>query len=223
MKVPFTVEQFMGVLQSYNLGIWPLQLIAYLLGIAAVVLAVRRTWFSDQAISAILAIMWIWIGIVFHLVYSGAINPVSRIFGPLFVLQGLLMLWLGVLQSQLSFRAPTGWRGALGSLMILYSMVLYPIIGSLAGHTFPRSPVFGVAPCPTVIFTFGLYLWTTAQFPKYLLAIPFLWSLVATNAALPPFNVREDFGLLISGILATALLAFRGKQAEKVPQVAAVR
>ncbi len=220
MKVPFTAEQFMGVFESYNKGIMPLQIVAYLLGIAAVVLAIKRTRFSDQAISAILAAMWIWIGIVFHIIYSTGINPISRIFGPLFVVQGLLMLWLGVLRSQLAFRTPTGWRGALGALLILYAMVLYPIIGTLSGHVFPRSPVFGVAPCPTTIFTFGLFLWTTARFPKYLLVIPCLWAPLAVNMALPPFNVREDVGLLISAVLAIAALAFRHEQTQAASRLA---
>jgi hypothetical protein len=220
MKVPFTVEQFMGVFQSYNQGIWPLQIVAYFLGIAAVVLALRRARYSDQVISGILALMWVWNGIVFHLIYSSAINPMARIFGPLFVLEGLLVFWFGAVRSQLSFRPAAGWRGGLGAVMILYAMIVYPIVGTLAGHIFPRAPIFGVAPCPTVIFTFGMFLWTTARFPKYLLVVPFLWSILATNVALPPFNVREDFGLLISGVVATALLAFRSERSEQSAQPA---
>ncbi|MGM0484554.1 MAG: DUF6064 family protein, partial [Candidatus Krumholzibacteriota bacterium] len=39
--MPFTVEQFFEVFESYNLAIWPAQIAAYILGIAAVILAFR--------------------------------------------------------------------------------------------------------------------------------------------------------------------------------------
>jgi len=42
--------------------------------------------------------------------------------------------------------------------------------------------------------------------------IPFLWALVGTTAALPPFNIREDFGLLTSALLSSALLLFSRKK-----------
>jgi hypothetical protein len=87
-------------------------------------------------------------------------------------------------------------------------MALYPIIGGLLGHGYPRSPSFGVAPCPTTIFTFGLLLWTSVRVPIYVLAIPLLWSLIGFSAALW-LGIREDIGLPIAGVLSTALLVWR--------------
>ncbi len=87
------------------------------------------------------------------------------------------------------------------------------MIGALVGHGYPHSPLFGVAPCPTTIFTFGLFLWAKPGLPRYLLVVPFLWALLGTNVALPPFDIREDFGLLVSALVATALLLWgRGTQ-----------
>jgi hypothetical protein len=213
MKVPFTPEQFMGVFEHYNLDIWPLQVVAYVLGLVALALAWRQPRYSGRLVSAILALFWLWNGVVFHIVYSSPINPAAIVFGGLFVVQGVLLIAVGVAQPRLSFRARTDWVSLLGGLLVLYALVLYPILGMLSGHSFPRAPLFGVAPCPTVIFTFGLFLWTDAKLPRYLLVVPFLWSLLGSNAALPPFNIREDFGLLASGLLGTALVALRvGKQ-----------
>jgi hypothetical protein len=84
-------------------------------------------------------------------------------------------------------------------------MVVYPVIGTLLGHAYPQSPVFGVAPCPTTIFTFGLLLWTTAKVPKYVLVIPLLWSLLGVTAAFT-LGIREDTGLLVAGVVGTILL-----------------
>lgn len=40
MNMPFTAGQFLGVFEKYNLAIWPMQVIAHLLGIAAVLLTI---------------------------------------------------------------------------------------------------------------------------------------------------------------------------------------
>lgn len=40
-------------------------------------------------------------------------------------------------------------------LLILYALIGYPAFGYFAGHHYPSVPVFGVAPCPTTIFTIG--------------------------------------------------------------------
>lgn len=65
--------------------------------------------------------------------------------------------------------------------------------------------MFGVAPCPTTIFTFGLLLLTRGPVPLRLLVIPLLWALVGASAALH-LGVREDLGLVVTGLVATALL-----------------
>jgi hypothetical protein len=56
MSLPFTVEQFLGVFSRYNEAIWPAQLVAYALGLAAVGLALWRQPYSDRTIAAILAL-----------------------------------------------------------------------------------------------------------------------------------------------------------------------
>jgi hypothetical protein len=93
-----------------------------------------------------------------------------------------------------------------GGVLILYAMVAYPIIGTLLGHGYPRSPSFGVAPCPTTIFTIGMLAFLSAPFPRYVFAIPIAWALIGSQAALQ-FGVYEDLGLLVAG-LAAVWLAF---------------
>jgi hypothetical protein len=93
-------------------------------------------------------------------------------------------------------------------VFIALALIVYPILGALTGHAYPRAPLFGVAPCPTAIFTFGILLWARNRVGIYLLIIPFLWSLVGFTAALK-LGIREDFGLLIAGLLGTGLLIAR--------------
>jgi len=77
MNTPFTAGQFLGVLENYNLAIWLMQVIAHLLGIAAVLLAIKKIGYSHRIISAILSFYWLWMGVVYHLMYFSAINRVA--------------------------------------------------------------------------------------------------------------------------------------------------
>jgi hypothetical protein len=212
MNLPFTTQQFLAVFEQYNLAIWPLQLVAYALGLAAVVLAIKPLAHSDRVISAILSLFWLWMGAVYHLLFFRQINGAAVAFGGLFVVQAVILLLVGVARPGLTFRAGADARSLVGWLFVAYAMVVYPIIGTLLGHGYPRSPVFGVAPCPTAIFTFGLLLWTTAKVPKYALAIPLLWALVGFTAALT-LGIREDTGLLVAGVVGTILLIWRDRGA----------
>ncbi|GAJ00751.1 unnamed protein product, partial [marine sediment metagenome] len=197
MNFPFTVNQFMEVFEKYNLAIWPMQVIAHLLGIAAVLLAIKKIGFSDRIISAVLSFYWVWMGIVYHLMYFSAINRVAYGFGFLFIIQGILFLIVGVIKPDISFKFRPDIFSITGSIFILYAILIYPILGNLLGHGYPKSPCFGVTPCPTTIFTFGMLLWTDKRVPKYILIIPLLWSIIGFGAALP-LGIREDIGLLIA-------------------------
>jgi hypothetical protein len=211
MSLPFTPEQFLGVFRQYNLAIWPLQVVAYVLGICVVALAVHRTRYSGRAIGGVLAFFWLWTGVAYHIVSFSPINPIARVFGALFVVQGILWLAFLVLRPKLSFRAGTQVIAVVGWVFVLYAAVIYPIIGMLSGHGYPNSPAFGLAPCPTTIFTFGLLLWADAKVPKYLLVIPLLWSLIGFMAALS-LGIREDYGLLVAGLVSTALIVWRDQR-----------
>lgn len=208
--LPFTVDQFLSVFEQYNQAIWPMHVVAYILGIAALVLVVKKTPYSDRAISVILSCFWAWVGIVYHLMYFSTINGAALGFGVLFIVQAILWLIAGVVRPKLSFQWETNPYTVIGAVMIVYAMIVYPILGALLGHGYPRSPSFGVAPCPMVIFTFGLLLLTNAKVPKYLLVIPFLWSLLGFTASFL-LGVREDIGLLVAGFLSVGLLFWRDR------------
>jgi hypothetical protein len=208
--LPFTIDQFLTVFEQYNQAIWPMHVLAYVLGIAVILCAVKKIRYADQIISAVLAFFWAWMGIVYHLMYFSTINRAAIGFGILFIIQAILWLVFGVVRPKLSFRVKFNTYSVTGMLLIVYAMIIYPIIGMLLGHSYPRSPSFGVAPCPTTIFTFGLLLLTSAKVPKFVLIIPFLWSLLGVWAALS-LGIREDVGLLVAGILSVGLLFWRDR------------
>jgi len=210
MSLPFSVGQFLGIFEKYNLAVWPMQIVLVLMAVLALILSLKKISYSDKTISIILGFFWLWIGIVYHLAYFTAINTAAYLFGALFIIQGLIFLFAGGIQSKLSFKFQSTFYGIVGSLFIVYALIIYPILGYSFGHAYPRNPTFGL-PCPTTIFTFGLLLWTDKIVLKYVLVIPLIWSIIGFGAALS-LGVKEDFGLLIAGVLGFVLIFIRDRR-----------
>jgi hypothetical protein len=207
MNLPFTLEQFLSVFQHYNLTVWPAQVFLNLLAVAAIAIAIRPSSTSSRFIAGILAFLWLWTGLAYHIAFFSAINPAAKLFGAFNVLEGIMLFAYGVLRPNLTIRFRPDTRAFVGTLLILYALVIYPLLGHSFGHAYPKSPTFGL-PCPTTIFTFGILLWTVGKVPKVILAIPFLWSLIGFSAALT-MGIHEDIGLLVSGVVGTALIMTR--------------
>ena len=202
---------------AYNPAIWPAQIIAYFMGAVAVwAIFTTRPW-AGRVVAAILGIMWVWNGLAYHLAFFAPINPAAYGFAALFVLQGLLFLGHGAIAGRLRFAGQIGWRGMLGVALIAYAGVIYTALGYFLGHEWPNIPVFGVAPCPTTIFTFGVLMLAAGPLPLWLIALPVVWTGIGATAAVL-LNVAEDLGLLASGVLGAALLPFWGHgRTDRIP------
>jgi hypothetical protein len=210
MDMPFTTEQFIEVFKSYNNAVYPMQVLLCLLAAVVITLSIKKIALGDKIISAILAFFWLWMGIVYHLQYFSQINNAAIAFGAVFILQGILFLYLGVIGNKLSYSFRLENFGWLGVLLVTYALIIYPMLGYAFGHVYPASPTFGL-PCPTTIFTFGLLIWLQGKVPLGIIVIPFLWSLLGFSAALT-LGIREDTGLLIAGISGLIVIVLRRRQ-----------
>lgn len=200
MNLPFTIDQFLLVFATYNKAIWPLQPLAYLLGLTALFLVFRPNRYSGIIISGILGLFWVVNGLAYHWLFFSAINKGAYLFGALFIIQGILLIYSGVYKDRIVYGKNTFWSLFLGVAMMLYALLIYPLLGLIFGHVFPRSPVFGTAPCPTTIFTLGLLILARAETHKKLLLIPLVWSVIGFSAALY-LGVKEDIGLMVAGVI----------------------
>ena len=205
--IPFTVEQFLEVFARYNLAVWPAQLFLYAVGIIAIALTLQRKVDPSRVVSLILAIFWIWMGLVYHFWFFSAINGVALLSAAFFVLQGILFFIAGVWKRQLRFGFTLNIYGIVGGASLLYALLIYPALGYWLGHRYPAAPTFGL-PCPTTIFTFGMLLWTDRRVPLYLLPIPLAWSFLGFWAAVS-LGMKEDFGLLVAGPTGSLLIILR--------------
>jgi hypothetical protein len=195
MDLPFTQDEFFVVFSQYNASVWPLALLFYVFGAVCVALLFRPGRGAALFISATLAAMWAVNGVGYHWMFFREINPAAAFFAALFVAQAILLIVLPVRSPAFRFAATADARSAVGLLLILFAMVLYPLWGWLAGHGWPEMPVFGVAPCPTTIFTMGVLLTGTWQMARWLLIVPGLWAAIGGSAAIL-LGVPQDFALI---------------------------
>jgi hypothetical protein len=194
--LPFTYEQFVELFVAYNHTIWPAQLVAYAL---AMVMLVGLAKGASRLVGAGLALMWLWTGVGYHWLHFTSINKAAWAFGALFVLQGVFLLLMSVATRRLRFGTGEGALGVLGWAFIGYATLVYPLLGWWTGHGYPQMPMFGVTPCPVTIFTFGLLLLAQPAVPRWVLVVPFAWSLIGGSAAFL-LRVPQDWFLLFSGL-----------------------
>lgn len=203
--IAFSQDAYFSIFAHYNMAIWPAQIIAYALGLLIVFAAVKPFNDSDKLIVALLALSWIWMGIVYNIMHFAVINWGAMVFGAFFVLQGLLLAWAGLLRGNLHFRFTPSLSGWIALLLIISAMLIYPLVSIGQGHSWPRLAMFGIAPPPTVIFTFAMLLLIKGRTPIHLTVLPLLWAIIGGWAAWH-LKVNEDLGLLVVGALGTALI-----------------
>jgi hypothetical protein len=209
MKQP---DELLALFADYNPAIWPLQVVAYVAAAAVLVLiVVRPSRTTDRLVVGFLAALWLFIGVVFQGIYVRDIDEtLSVAYAAIFLAQAVLLVGMGIIGARLVFRVERTPAAIIAAAAIAYSLVVYPLLGVAFGHPWPEAPLFGAAPCPTTILTFGLFLLVRPPFPKVLLVVPLIWAVLATPAAVGR-GVYEDVALLAVGVLATAVLIWRDR------------
>lgn len=211
--MPFTTEEFLNLFEEYNLSLWPLHMILYSLGIFAILFIMLRKRTEGVVVNVMLAILWFWMGAVYHLLYFSTINPMAFLFGILFIVQSGIFIWAGVLGNQLRYRWKLDLKGITGLLFVIFSFLIYPFLSAFFGHLYPQTPTFGL-PCPTTIFTFGILLFSAKKVSWYIFIIPLIWSFIGFFAAVN-LSMKEDYSLLIAGLIGALFLIF-SRDPEKV-------
>lgn len=214
MALPFTSEQFFGVFAAYNEAVWPAQPFLLALAVLALVLiAFRRTW-SGRAVSAILAFLWAWLALAYHLAFFASINPLAYVFAAVSAAGALVFAWQGVVGRNLRFQLARSARVAVGVTLIVFALFIYPAWSVYSGHGYPAMPTFGL-PCPTTLFTMGLLAFLVPPYPRSALVVPVLWCLVGAQAAFL-LGVWQDLGLLVAAAVGAVLMARSSVPAARV-------
>jgi uncharacterized protein DUF6064 len=203
VNLPFTRAQFFAVFREYNLATWPAPLLLTGLALLVVIVAVMWPSAGRRGAFALLALLWLWTGIVYQLGFFAEINPAARAFTVLFGLGAGIFLFRALRPG--SRPSPDAATRITAFLLVLYALLFYPVLARVAGHLYPDSASFGT-PCPVTIFTLGVLLFEGAPVSAFL--APLVWAVIGGSAALV-LGVPEDFGLIAAGLAAVLLLVRR--------------
>ena len=208
-------DLFREIFIRYNRAFLPLIYLTYGLGL----ISIAAVWFRLSAarivVSVVLALMWLWSGIVFFFVYFGSMTPLFYTGGLLFIVQAVFFFMAGPgggLKHPLRFgRLKLNAYTLMGGFAFVYALVLYPLIGSISGYALSDGPWFGIAPCPLTIFTVGILLWTEGKVSRALLVIPLLWSAMGVIPVLR-YGMMADIGEILIGVAGVLLLIGRNRK-----------
>jgi len=196
MDLPFSHEAFLDVFGAYNRSLWPAVVLIWLATAWLFAAWLRRGRVSGRVLFTMLAIHWAWSGIAYHWLFFREINPAAMLFGALFVLQAALFAWLAF-TSRGRAGLSHNLRTAIGVGLVAYGLI-YPLVGSAFGLTYPRMPLFAV-PCPTTLVTAG-WLITAVGIPRVTTIIPVIWAIVGGSAAFT-LGVRADLVLILAAVV----------------------
>lgn len=201
MDLPFTRDQLFEVFTIANDRTHMLSTIAGYLGALGWVFLRRSPKRSTFTILyGGLSLLWGWIAIGFFWGPFSSLASSSWPFGGLFLLQSAIFLRVAIRNPNRLPLPSTAWNQRIGIALEVYALVVYPSVGLLTGHHAGDLPWFGIAPCPSTIWTLGVLI-GTGGFGRKELMIPLAWCAVGLVAA-ARLGVVQDWGLGVAAGLA---------------------
>jgi hypothetical protein len=207
--LPFTADILFSSVAQYNRALWPLPPVALLLGLAAVLLTVRPVRDGSRLIVGYLAASWLWTGIAWHLLHFSRLDFAAPLYGLLFVLEGLLLLWIAI-RGRIAFRFRRKLVGWVGIALAMLALA-WPLVDRLAGLSWQAERVVGLAPVPTTVLTMALLLLVAGRTPWHLAIIPVFWTLVAGATAWILW-IPQDLVLPVVGLGGFGLLLWKNRR-----------
>lgn len=163
---------------------------------------------AGRGIAAILALCWLWVAWSFHWQRYASINLAAGYFAWAFVVQALLLLWLGVVRGRLAPGPASRLQQRAGLGLLLFALLLFPLMGLLLGRSWTQAEVFGMAPDPTALATLAVLLLAGARPAWWLYPIPVAWCAIS-GATLWAMDM-PDFAVVPLAALLTVGLALGG-------------
>ena len=198
----FSARTYYRLFELYNSEIWPLQILAFALGIALLTLLFRNEAWQGRAVAAILALCWLWVAWAFHVRRYATINWAATYFAAGFVIEALLLIWTGTIRGRLRFKPSGSTRHLIGLGLFLFALAVQPLIGPLLGRPWLQAQFFGIAPDPTVLATLGILLLAANRTVWALLPIPLLWCGIS-GATLRAMDSQEALVMPLAALLST--------------------
>ncbi|WP_376695976.1 DUF6064 family protein [Wenzhouxiangella sp. EGI_FJ10305] len=173
--IPFSPEIYWRLIERVNEAFWPLHVLTVVLGVAALVLALRG---NTRVALALLAPAWLGSGVIFHFNYYAELNWAAHWFGWGFIVQAALLTAIP------AFNATPREPGHSGPVRRWFGAAIG--IGALLAYPLITFETCGLHPDPTAIATLGVLLVSLRGVIAGLaILIPSIWCLITTLTLIP--------------------------------------
>ena len=201
-----------------NADLWPAQLLLAVAAAALLWMVWHRQARTGPWIALLLAGAWILVAVGFLHRHYAQINLTADWFALAFVLQALLLFACSLREvcRQLVFEPLPPRARYPGMLLFVYSLLIHPLAGLLAGRSWRGVELFGIAPDATALATIGILLTGLHAGTWPLLLIPVAWCAVSALTYLAMGHVHgvATLALALTAVVATVVL----RRGERVPR-----
>ncbi|MFW6223163.1 MAG: DUF6064 family protein [Bacteroidota bacterium] len=207
MNDTYINEQLYQFIGNYNAMIFPIQFLFLFLFIISILFLHSKSDYKDQMIIDVLGFTWIWAGFVYYILSFAIVNRFAAYaFGAVFILQGIFF-FVELTRKKLQFSLKRSLQGYIAYFFIVYGLIIYPAVSLFYVDSFNET-ISLTLPGPTVIITFGFLMLTTPNFPRYLLILPSVWSVMGVGLALN-YGFYQYYLVLLAAIVANVYLMRR--------------
>lgn len=189
----FAPRTYFRLAESYNLEVWPAQVVALAAVLLLVALAWRGSARAGRFVTLGLAVAWAFVAWRFHWTHYATINWAAIHFAVAFATQAVLLIGATFLDGLRYDRRPPAARRYAGLALVVVALALQPLAALMSGRPAMQLEAAGLFPDPTALLTLGLLLiagrahWTLFPIPVLwcLVSAATLWTMKAADAPLP--------------------------------------
>ena len=207
--LPYSAEAYLALFVDYNQDIRPVPALAIFLAAGIIALAVRSTQDRGRLICGLLAAGWAWTGAVWFFLYFRDLNFAAPLYGALFLLQSVLVGWLGVVRRRIDIRFDGSAASIVGLGVMAVAAIGMPLLDWLIGSSWTETRLALLAPGTTAALTAGVLLLSAARARYFLMAIPAIW-LLATGLHGWILDMPRDYILAAAGVFSLLALVLSG-------------
>lgn len=204
----FSPRVYYRLFELNNEALWPLQLLIAALAVAILYIVTVRVRVGERFIPICLGVIWLWVGWSFLWERYATINWAIVYVLPLFVLEALLLIAIGLLGRGLT--RPTSHMTVRISLygLLLFSLFGYPLIAPLMGRDWASAEIFGISPDPTAVATLVMLALGQGRVRAVAMIIPATWCVI-TGVTLWTMEAGDFFVAPLCAFAAISLAVAR--------------
>ena len=198
-------EDWWNILASYNESIMPFQFIWAAVGI------LLTFWFMIKPSKKVNILLKLYFSISFMLIAVLFFLIKGREL-PAYIAQAIcfgilaILFALDIKFDKMKFKVPEGKFRLIFMSASFLLVFLYPVIGLISGHVYPRMILYGTFPCPTTALAL---VYATACIPEVdwkSMILLLVWAIPFPIAIqIPIFGVYEDSIMLFMGLTSLAI------------------